>query len=161
MRPYRNGAPRVPVAEDLDELGLLPDEPGGTQLVRPYRITGDALEFAQVHRRIDVRTGHRVAAPGLALQARQAPLQRHLPALVGRERGDARAGAGALVAASRGLAASRARTAPDALARLLRAGGAFQFVESHPNPPPRPRRGAAPCGPCPGSGACPGVPSSL
>src|SRR4028118_2250455 len=32
VRLYRNGAPRLPLAEDLDELSLLPDEPGGPQL---------------------------------------------------------------------------------------------------------------------------------
>src|SRR3712207_358991 len=96
VRLYRNGASCVPFAKDLDQLSPLPDEPGGPQLVRTYRIIGDALEFAQVDRSVDGRAGHRVAASRLALPARQPSLQRHLSALVGRERGDAGAGARSL-----------------------------------------------------------------
>src|SRR3712207_9153484 len=51
VRPQSDGAPDLPVAEDLDELCLLADEAGGPQFVRAYRITGDALELAQVDRK--------------------------------------------------------------------------------------------------------------
>src|SRR5215207_49919 len=131
VRPDANGAPDLPVAEDLDEFYPLPDEPGGPQLVRSYRITGDALQLAQIDRRIHGRPGDGVPAPGLALQARQAPLQRHLAALVGGVGLRARAGAGALVAAPGGLAAPASRAASDALARLLRTGRTLEFVQPH------------------------------
>src|SRR4028118_160092 len=71
--PDRDGPPDLTVAEDLDELCLLPDEPGGPQLVRPYRITGDPFEVRYVDGRVVDRTGHGVPAPGLALEARQPP----------------------------------------------------------------------------------------
>src|SRR5215218_6738046 len=66
VRPDANGAPDLPVAEDLDEFHPLPDEPGGPQLVRSYRITGDVIELAQVHCRVHCRPRHRVPAPRLA-----------------------------------------------------------------------------------------------
>src|ERR687893_453955 len=106
--PHRYGPPDLAVAEDLDELRLLPDEPGGPQLVRPYRITGDTLEVREVDRRVVHRTRHGVAAPGHALEAREAALERHLAAPVGGVGCRARAGARALVAAAAGLALPRA-----------------------------------------------------
>src|SRR3712207_5038134 len=96
--PHRYGPPDLAVAEDLDELCLLPDEPRGPQLVRPYRITGETLEVREVDRRVVDGAGHGVASPGLALEARQPPLERHLAALVGGVRRRARPGARALVA---------------------------------------------------------------
>src|ERR671916_247796 len=59
--PHRYGPPDLAVAEDLDELRLLPDEPGGPQLVRPYRITGDTLEVREVDGRVVDGTCHLVA----------------------------------------------------------------------------------------------------
>src|SRR5918997_1488555 len=129
--PHRYGPPDLAVAEDLDELRLLPDEPGGPQLVRPYRITGDTLEVREVDGRVVDGTGHRVAPPGHALEARQPPLERHLAALVGGVGGGGRSGAGALVAAAAGLALPRADPAPHALASAPRAGGRAYVVQPH------------------------------
>src|SRR3712207_3909063 len=57
VRPDVDRAPDPPVPEDLDELYPLPDESGGPQLVRSYRITGDTLQLAQVDRRVHGRPG--------------------------------------------------------------------------------------------------------
>src|SRR4028118_125993 len=133
--PDRDGPPGLAVAEDLDELCLLPDEPGGPQLVRPYRMTAYPLEVREVDRRVVDRTGDGVPAPGLALEARQAALQRHLTALVGGVGRRARAGAGALVAAAAGLALPRAYAATNALASARRAGGRAYVVEPHSSCP--------------------------
>src|ERR671916_763995 len=129
--PHRYGPPDLAVAEDFDELRLLPDEPGGPQLVRPYRITGYPFEVREVDGRVVDRTGDGVPAPCLALEARQAALQRHLAALVGGVGRRARAGAGALVAAAAGLALPRADPAPDALAPARRTWGRRDVVEPH------------------------------
>src|SRR3712207_85037 len=67
VRPHGDGAPDLSVAEDLDEFHPLPDAPRGPQLVRPYRITGDVIELAQVHCRIHGWPRHRVPAPRLAI----------------------------------------------------------------------------------------------
>src|SRR3712207_5184238 len=121
VRPYHDGAPDVPVAEDLDELRLLSDEAGGPQLLRAYRIIGEIRELSQIHGRIERRPGVRVPAPGLPLEARESALKGHLTTLVGGVRLRARARPGALVAAPACLAVSAARAAPDALARFPRA----------------------------------------
>src|SRR5215204_5290310 len=121
VRPDGDGAPDLPFAEDLDELGLLPHQAGGPQLFRAYRITGDVSELTQVYRRVDRRSGDRVPATRLSLEARQPALQGHLAALVGGVRLRSGTGARALVAAAARLAVSAPRAAPDALARLLRA----------------------------------------
>src|SRR5215218_2439502 len=88
---------------------------------RAYRITGDVSELTQVYRRVDRRSGDRVPATRLSLEARQPALQGHLAALVGGVRLRSGTGARALVAAAARLAVSAPRATPDALARLLRA----------------------------------------
>src|SRR5215208_7463635 len=121
VRPDGDGAPDLPFAEDLDELGFLPHQPSGPQLFRAYRITGDVPELAQVYGRVDRWSGDCVPATRLSLEARQPALQGHLAALVGGVSLRSGTGARALVAAAARLAVPAPRAAPDTLARLLRA----------------------------------------
>src|SRR5215204_65456 len=130
VRPDGDGAPDLPFAEDLDELGLLPYKAGGPQLFRAYRITRDVPELAQVYGRVDRRSGDRVPAARLSLEARQPALQGHLAALVG------------------GVSL---RSGPGA------GDSSFNLTVLRP---PLPARGGAPCGACPESGACPRAPGS-
>src|SRR5215212_4343581 len=131
VRSDGDGAPDLTFAEDLDELGLLPHQAGGSQLFRAYRITGDVPELAQVHGRIQRRACDRVPAARLSLEARQPALQWHLTALVGGVSLRSGTGARALVAAAARLTVSAPRAAPDALARLLRAGSTLELVQPH------------------------------
>jgi hypothetical protein len=65
-----------------------------------------------------------------AAQLAHPHVQRHLAALEARALLGARAGAVALLAAAGRLAGARALAAPDALARLARAGGGLEVVQA-------------------------------
>src|SRR5262249_39583609 len=70
---------------------------------------------------------------------RQAPLQRHLAALVSRRAVPARARPPSLVPAPRRLAVARAGSTPDALAAARRSGRRMEMAEIHAvSPPSRP-----------------------
>src|SRR6185437_16251218 len=100
---------------------------------------GVRAEVLERHRLLHMRTA----------QLAHPHVNRHLAALEVGPRLGARAGARAVLTAARGLAEARALAAPDALARVARAGLRLQRVETdllgHLRPP-RPSRDGERCG---------------
>src|SRR5262249_25843483 len=97
------------------------------------RASREGVELADVEDHVR-GAGHRTEAA-----LRQAPLQRHLAALVSRRAVPARARAPSLVPAARRLAVARARSAPHALAAARRSGRRVEMAEIHAvSPPSRP-----------------------
>src|SRR5207244_3413178 len=123
MGAHPEGAGELAPAEHLDEA--LVDEPGLPERLRRHLVAGEALEGVEVDDRVLDPEG--VLEP---LQLGHAAGQRHLAAL---EAGaDSVAGALALHAPARGLAALARDASPDPPLRSSRSGRRLQLVDLHP-----------------------------
>src|SRR5207244_9776390 len=89
---------------------------------------GKGGQLLEVHDRVLPARDGAEAALG------EAPLERHLPALVARRAVAPRAGQPALVAAAGGLAVPRSRTAADALVRAARSRRRVEVTQVDPLP---------------------------
>src|SRR3954452_7284704 len=151
------------LGQHLDRHVLAGAETLGLERVERDLVTGleaplEVLEVDRLRVRAERLERHRLLHVRAA-QLAHAHVDGHLPALEVRPALGARARARALLAAAGGLAGARALAAPDALARLARARGGLEGVQtdallllvSHPRPPPDAGRDA----PCPASGGCP------
>src|SRR3954471_10232694 len=136
------------LGEDLDRDVLAAPEALGLERVERDLVAGleaplEVLEVDRLRVRAEGLERHRLLHVRAA-QLAHPHVDGHLPALEVVPGLRARARACALLAAARGLAGARALAAPDALARLARARGGLERVQtdallllvSHPRPPP-------------------------
>src|SRR3954454_1115694 len=125
----------VALSQDLDGHALAGGQAGAGQRGRSDlgAVVEALLEVAQVHRlglrATELLERHRLLYVGAA-QLAHPHVDRHLAALEVDRLAVARARAGALVTAARGLAEARALAAAHALAALARAGGRLEVVHA-------------------------------